>query len=131
MSQDRRPIPERSDFYAAPVDSYVSDDGWLIVADEAWTLQEWTREHRPVHRGPYTLLAPRVIDEIVACHHRGMTLQAVAAKFSVTERTVERYLASRGIRPARSVLVCPECGSTCMGGRGLAAHRRQTHRKIA
>ena len=28
-------------FRDAPPGSYVSEEGWLIVGDEAWTLQEW------------------------------------------------------------------------------------------
>ena len=28
-------------FPDAPADSYVSEEGWLICGEEAWTLHEW------------------------------------------------------------------------------------------
>lgn len=38
-----------ADFPAAPARAYVSREGWLIVDDEAWTVQEWadSRWKRP------------------------------------------------------------------------------------
>lgn len=33
--------PDRRDFPGAPPGSYVCEEGWLIVGDEAWTPQEW------------------------------------------------------------------------------------------
>ena len=32
----------RRDFPGAPQGSYVSEEGWLIVGDEAWTAHEWS-----------------------------------------------------------------------------------------
>lgn len=31
-------------FPGAPEGSYISEEGWLIVGDEAWTEREWTLE---------------------------------------------------------------------------------------
>jgi hypothetical protein len=46
-------------FPNAPVDSYVSEEGWLIIDDEAWTEAEWRNPGvhgrplgRPRHRNP-------------------------------------------------------------------------------
>lgn len=33
-------------FPNAPLDSWVSDEGWLIIGDEAWTEEEWQRRER-------------------------------------------------------------------------------------
>ena len=33
-------------FRNAPPDSYVSEEGWLIVGDEAWLPEEWTGKRR-------------------------------------------------------------------------------------
>lgn len=32
-------------FPGAPPGSYVSDEGWLIVGEEAWTAEEWSGDH--------------------------------------------------------------------------------------
>jgi hypothetical protein len=34
------------DFPSAPPGSYVCEEGWLIVGDEAWTPDEWARRSR-------------------------------------------------------------------------------------
>jgi hypothetical protein len=34
-------MKDLSDFPDAPDGSYVCDEGWLIINDEAWTEEEW------------------------------------------------------------------------------------------
>jgi hypothetical protein len=33
-------------FHDAPLGSYVSEEGWLITEDEAWTLAEWREKSK-------------------------------------------------------------------------------------
>lgn len=44
------PRAARTSFPGAPPGSYVSDEGWLIVGDEAWTLDEWTHQRAQAAR---------------------------------------------------------------------------------
>lgn len=41
--------PRLLDFPDAPRGAWVSDEGWLVLGNEAWTLQEWLAQpsHRP------------------------------------------------------------------------------------
>lgn len=48
MSLDRFP--------SAPPGSYVSEEGWLVVGDEAWTEAEWRSRLTPKGRVPRSLL---------------------------------------------------------------------------
>jgi hypothetical protein len=33
--------PRLLDFPGAPANAFVSDEGWLLIGQEAWTVQEW------------------------------------------------------------------------------------------
>ena len=35
--------PTLSDFPEAPEGAWISKEGWLIVGEEAWTLEEWLK----------------------------------------------------------------------------------------
>lgn len=39
-------------FPGAPAGSYVSDEGWLIVGDQAWTVEEWRQTSLGGRRPP-------------------------------------------------------------------------------
>ena len=60
-------------FPNAPPESYVSEEGWLIVGDEAWTSEEWRL--RPSER-------PK-------------TVRALSAYADVDERLERRRASSR------------------------------------
>jgi hypothetical protein len=53
-------IQERTRFPGAPPGSYISEEGWLVYDDEAWTEDEWNcrrwvgRPHRATN-DPKTL----------------------------------------------------------------------------
>lgn len=40
----------RKDFPGAPIGSYVCEEGWLVVGDQAWTVEEWLSP-LSIHRG--------------------------------------------------------------------------------
>jgi hypothetical protein len=37
-------------FPDAPLDSYVCEEGWLVVGDQAWTEDEWARTRDATYR---------------------------------------------------------------------------------
>lgn len=37
-------------FPGAPPSSYVCEEGWLIIRDQAWTEAEWRNRHRRLRR---------------------------------------------------------------------------------
>lgn len=48
-------------FRDAPPGSYISEEGWLIVGQEAWTLEEWNGvEDKAKYANRYTNHADRV-----------------------------------------------------------------------
>lgn len=47
------------DFPDAPPGSYVSDEGWLVIEDEAWTYEEWHTEIGRAYRRVIRPKSPR------------------------------------------------------------------------
>lgn len=68
------------DFPDAPAGSYVCEEGWLIVGDEAWTAEEWRASARRPHST--TGGRPRLYDDYA--HHR------------MRQRKLRSYYAHRG-----------------------------------
>ena len=52
-----------SSFPGAPYGSYVNEDGWLIVGDEAWTEREWRARSGGVTLGRVQIGRPVQYDD--------------------------------------------------------------------